>query len=71
METKTCEYRNCEQSVGSKPNKKFCCDNHRKMESTYKKREKNEKIKLVKLLKEAYTIYQNKDVLDIYKKIYG
>lgn len=35
---KRCSYRHCPNIIEGKSNKKFCCENHRKMEHTYKKR---------------------------------
>jgi hypothetical protein len=42
MNTKICDYRNCENQIGEDKRKdaKFCCSNCKKMEQTYRKRKK-------------------------------
>lgn len=36
-----CSYRHCSKVVEGTKRKKFCCDSHRKMEHTYKKRKES------------------------------
>jgi len=36
-----CNYRHCSKVVEGTKRKKFCCDSHRKMEHTYKKRKEH------------------------------
>lgn len=67
---KRCTYRNCTHTVEGKSNKKFCCDNHRKMEYTYIKRDRWERKKIAKMIFDASQI-DNTKILDLYKMIYN
>lgn len=68
---KRCEYRNCVNIVSEKTNKKFCCDNCRKMEFSYVKRDrlrkKKEKRHIYELLEQVKV---DSVILELYKKIY-
>ncbi len=70
---KRCEYRHCNLVVVGNKKRKFCCDNHRKMEFTYIKRELQglkKKSKIYNdLIQEAES---NKDssMIELYKLIY-
>lgn len=70
---KRCSYRNCMVIVKGNPKKKFCCDEHRKHEFTYVKRDRialKEKSNTYKrLLEEAQNLKDN-NLLDLYKLIY-
>ena len=69
-----CQYENCGKVLTNRrPNVKFCGDNCRKHHATYLKRDNdrfnNEKKIYEDLLQEA-KLYENKDLLDLYKIIY-
>lgn len=67
-----CEYTHCNKCLEDRrPNVKFCCDNHRKMESVLKKRELKRKKNLVNLLIEAEKMKISNEELELYKKIFG
>jgi len=41
-----CQYRNCETEVEGRPNKKFCCIQHKRNEQKYLKRKRDKQKKL-------------------------
>lgn len=70
-----CQYENCNKVLTNRrPNVKFCNSNCQKHHHTYLKREndrfKSEKKIYEDLLQEA-KLLENKDLLDLYKLIYG
>ena len=67
-----CQYTHCNKCLeDQRPNKKFCCDNHRKMEGVLNKRELSKKKKIVNFIIEAEKLNMNNDELELYKKIFG
>lgn len=70
---KRCQYRHCNKVVEGNKKKKFCCDNCRKMEFTYLKREsiylKNEKKIYRDMLNEA-TLINDNQMVELYNLIY-
>lgn len=70
---KRCHYRNCMAIVNGNTKKRFCCDNCRKNEFTYVKRDrkslKDKSNMYKKLIKESQSL-EDKNLLDLYKLIY-
>jgi hypothetical protein len=68
-----CEYTHCNKCLeNQRPNKKFCSDNHRKMEGILKKRELEKRKKLVEMLIKAKELAeQPQTIVGLFEKIYG
>lgn len=68
-----CQYTHCNKCIDDqRPNKKFCCDNHRKMEGVLNKREKAKRKKLVEIIIKAKELSEQPDtIIGLFEKIYG
>ena len=68
---KTCQYRNCNKQFEGPSTKKFCCNNHRKMEFTFESRDKKrlstEKKRIRSIISMAAI---DQKTIDLYKKLY-
>lgn len=69
---RTCNYTYCNNSLeDNRTNKKFCCDNHRKMEGTLIKRHLKKKKEVANILLQYDKLKIDDSLLELYKKIYN
>jgi len=68
-----CKYTHCNKCLeGERTNKRFCSDNHRKMEGILKSRYKKKRKKLVEMLIKAKELSeQPESIIGLFDKIYG
>ena len=68
-----CQYTHCNKCLEDQgPKKKFCSDNHRKMEVILNKTEKVKRKKLVEMLIKAKELSEQPEtIIGLFEKIYG